>query len=171
MHAEVLEWVESAFSGWLGAGHGTTSEPITVLEFGSLDINGSVRSIFDGVGPYTGVDMADGPGVDIVADAETYAHGTLVDVVVCCEVFEHAPRWRGIVQNAYRSLRHGGLFVATMAGDGRPPHSAIDEAPIRPWEYYGNVSENDLLISLLETGFARPVVSYERTDLRCWGVK
>jgi hypothetical protein len=36
-----------------------------VLDIGSLDINGSVRPLFRG-GTYTGIDVAAGPGVDIV---------------------------------------------------------------------------------------------------------
>jgi SAM-dependent methyltransferase len=146
-------------------------ESLSVLEFGSLDINGSVRSVFEGVLDYTGLDMADGPGVDVVADAATYRHPKSVDIIVCCEVFEHAPSWRRIVHNAYRTLRKGGLFVATMAGEGRAPHSAIDENPIRPWEFYCNVAEGDLLIAVLEAGFGVPNISTLGNDLRVAAVK
>jgi hypothetical protein len=38
-----------------------------VLEIGSYDVNGSLRSLFAKAGEYTGVDLKEGPGVDLVA--------------------------------------------------------------------------------------------------------
>jgi len=43
-----------------------------VIEVGSLDINGTLRPIIEVFKPalYTGVDLFEGPGVDIVCDAK-----------------------------------------------------------------------------------------------------
>ena len=41
--------------------------PTIVLDVGSYDVNGSYKSLFDpSVFEYTGLDMVDGPNVDIV---------------------------------------------------------------------------------------------------------
>ncbi len=115
-----------------------------VVEFGSLDINGSVRGLFPPGQAYLGVDLQEGPGVDLVADVRD-ADLPLCDLVVCCEVLEHHPDAEGIIRAAYRCMLPGGRFIATMAMHPRAPHSAIDENPIRPWEFYRNVEPGELL--------------------------
>ena len=146
-----------------------------VLEIGSLDINGSVRSLFSELvadeGLYIGIDVQEGPGVDLVAYASVYASDKQFDIVVCAEVFEHTPLWPKIIKNAYSLLVPCGMFIATMAGEGRPPHSAIDENPIRDWEYYKNVTGSMLEERLKEVGFFALTVDVYNTDTRCWALK
>lgn len=166
MHPPVMEWVESTFNVWRGQETG----PFDILEIGSLDINGSVRPIFkDTKRSYIGVDMQEGPGVDIVADAATFQIGLKFDVIVCAEVFEHTAVWREIIDNSLAHLKPGGLFTATMAGVGRSPHSAIDENPIRDWEHYANITEEELSAAL--SGFKAFEVNTQGLDLRCWAHK
>lgn len=166
MHAEVLQWVSQSLNNWTRPSAGGLS----VLEFGSLDINGSVRSILEPLSSeYIGVDMQAGPGVDVVGDAETYRPDGHQDIVVCCEAFEHTPRWREIIINSFEILRPGGLFVATMAGEGRSPHSAIDEKPIRSWEYYANVGAWELGRQM--SMFKSHKIDYLGFDLRTYGIK
>lgn len=141
MHKEVLGWVEDSITWW----GKPLSQSLRILEFGSLDINGSVRSVLTPLADtYIGIDANYGKGVDVVADASVFRDLGLFDLVVCCEVFEHSEKWPMIVANANANLTPGGLFVCTMAGEGRPPHSAIDENPKRDWEYYKNVSGPEL---------------------------
>ena len=167
MHKEVIDWVAGSLEWWIETKH---RESYSVLEFGSLDINGSVRSVLQSSGQtYTGIDITWGPGVDIVADASVFRDITKYDIVVCCEVFEHTPAWREIIDNAYDFLVDSGLFIATMAGEGRRPHSAIDENPIRDWEYYANVGAWELNRKMRT--FSSHAVDYDAADLRCWGVK
>lgn len=148
MHKEVIDWVLGSLEWWIEAQH---RESYSVLEFGSLDINGSVRSVLQSGGQtYTGIDITWGPGVDVIADASVFRDITKYDIVVCCEVFEHTPKWPQIISNAYTNLHQGGLFIATMAGPGRHPHSAFDENPIRDFEYYENISAESLVPYLLE---------------------
>src|ERR1051326_2280063 len=129
MHQEAREWVISSTRGhWP-----------RVLEIGSRNVNGSVRDLIDSEF-YWGIDLAPGPGVDEVADGGTWRfHDAPFDLVVCCEVFEHSPSWTAIVIATAENLRAGGTAVFTMATDPRPAHSAIDEDPIRPEEFYKNV--------------------------------
>jgi hypothetical protein len=165
MHAEALGWVARY----------ATDEPVAVLDLGGRDVNGSPRALFPKADPYIVVDERPGPGVDIVADASTWEPdlGALYDVVVCTEVFEHAARWPAICATAYYALAPGGQLILTMAGPGRPAHSAIDGQRLRPGEYYGNVHPDTLRAVLQLIGFRDIVVDRQRNpaDTRATAVK
>ena len=47
----------------------TFLEDASVLEIGSYDVNGTVRKLFAAAGHYVGVDLVEGPGVDVVGSA------------------------------------------------------------------------------------------------------
>ena len=64
MHVEAYDWVAESFRGWRDTHPGVEYK---VLEIGSLDINGSVRPLFEDAEYYLGIDMQEGPGVDLVA--------------------------------------------------------------------------------------------------------
>ena len=138
-----------------------------VLEFGSRYINGGVRDLI-GHSHWCGVDLCDGADVDIVANAATVEvePGTW-DVVVSTELLEHTPEGEAIVANAFRHLRPGGWFLATMAGPGRAAHSAAGLARLAPDEYYGNVDPEELRLWLKGAGFAEGAIDVLRDDLRC----
>ncbi len=120
-----------------------------MIEIGSLDINGSVRSLFAG-SEYIGIDPQDGPGVDWVGDALDYEPGDRVDCVVCCEVLEHSPKWRELVKKGMEWLDEDGVLLITAAGPGREPHSAIDGSHnVREHEHYENIVPAELVKSLL----------------------
>jgi SAM-dependent methyltransferase len=118
-----------------------------VLEIGSLDINGSVRSFFTG-GSYIGVDVAAGPGVDEVCQGQLVGHPTgTFDVVISCECMEHNPFWVETVSNMFRMAKPGGLVIVSCATTGRAEHGTTrtsgTDSPLSigiGWEYYHNVS-------------------------------
>lgn len=163
MHAEVFNWTKSAFLDWRRT---MSTTNYRVLEIGSLDINGSIRSIFKDAEYYLGIDMQEGPGVDLVANAATFVIENPVDIVVCCEVFEHTGEWEQILDTSYKNLNTGGIFIGTAAGNGRPPHSAIDENPIRPWEHYRNIQTNELQTALEKVNYSNIVINNLNTDIR-----
>jgi len=113
--------------------------------------------------------MQEGKDVDFVADGAKYSSPDTFDVIVCAEVFEHTPEWRDIVYRSHENLVKGGIFICTMAGEGRFPHSAIDEAPIREWEYYDNVGAWELNKSLMK--FSESKVDKLGNDLRGWATR
>jgi SAM-dependent methyltransferase len=123
-----------------------------VLEIGSLDVNGSIRQQFSG-GDYIGIDVGEGPGVDVVSQGQDYdAPDGSFDVVVCCEAMEHNPFWRETFNNILRLCRPGGLIVMTCASTGRPEHGTSrttpGAAPLVPWDYYRNLEAKDFRRSI-----------------------
>lgn len=167
MHKEASEYVFKAFHAWRGDRTG-----LKILEVGSYNINGSVRDFLSPFAlEYVGIDPNPGPNVDLVASGEEYVRFGYFDVVVTTETFEHAPGWKTVVQKSYENLSVGGVFIATMAGEGRAPHSALDEKPIRDWEHYANIGEWDLGKTLRDVGFADIATDKHGADLRCVAVK
>lgn len=150
MHAEAFAWV---------ARHATT-DSVEVLDLGGRNVNGSIRDLFPNATHYTAVDIAEGEGVDVVADAATWVPDREYDVVCSTETFEHTPVWPDICHTAYKALRPGGTLILTMAGPGRPGHSAIDGGLLRPGEYYGNVEPDDLQAALEAAGFKDVTVDF-----------
>jgi hypothetical protein len=136
--------------------------PTTVLEYGALNINGTVRTCAPAA-RWHGIDVQPGPGVDEVADAATYLAPEPVECVVCCEVLEHAAKVGAITQTAFANLKPGGTFLMTCATEGRAPHSAIDGGPLRPDEFYRNVPADDYRNSLELIGFVADVIETHPT--------
>ena len=93
----------------------------SVLEIGSYQVNedGRLRAIFSGCS-YTGVDLVEGPGVDIVASGhEVNLPSDSFDVALSAECFEHNPLWRETFANMYRMTKPGGVVIITCASKGR----------------------------------------------------
>lgn len=164
MHNEALEWVRR---------HATT-EPVTVLDLGGRNINGSCRELFPNATVYVALDIADGPGVDIVADAATWTPDREYDYVISTECFEHCREWPAVVTTAYKALKPGGTFVATMAGPGRAEHSGVDGgAALHPGEWYQNIGPGELLDVLNAAGFVEVTVDQQPSpaDVRAVATK
>ncbi len=148
MHDQAYNWVRR---------HAVSD--VDVLDIGGRNINGSTRELFTGT--WTTLDIRSDEGVDVVADAATWTPDREYDVIVCTEVFEHTPSWQAICATAFKACKPGGMFVATMAGPGRPEHSAIDGGALHPGEYYGNVSPIELGNVLEECGWRDIVVDQQ----------
>lgn len=140
--------------GYFAAVADTNRELITgarILEVGSYDVNGSVRSLFAGAADYVGVDLEEGPGVDRVAYGHEVADpdGSF-DVTISGECFEHDPHWRDTFTNMVRLTRPGGLVAFTCASRGRPEHgtrrTTRDDSPGTQavgLDYYRNLVADD----------------------------
>ncbi len=108
MHESVMAWVKKKV-----ARHGLAE--LQTLEIGSANVNGSVRQFF--TGPYLGVDLEQGPGVDLVVQP---GYIPLPDasfaVIVSTEALEHDVRpWDTLCECA-RLLRPGGWLLLTCRG-------------------------------------------------------
>lgn len=118
-----------------------------VVECGGRDINGTVRGLFTDAA-YTSVDLASGPGVDVVGDFLDFQPDSPPDVVVCLEVLEHVKKWSALIEHAADILAPGGQLVVTAAGPCRPPHSAVDGGEVRDGEWYQNIKPASLRTAL-----------------------
>lgn len=141
------------------------------LDLGGADINGTARSLL----PYarwTGLDIAPGPGVDIVTDATTWEPDRSFDVVVCTELLEHVPQWGQCIATAWKALRAGGTLILTCASTGRRPHGARGDMDPAPGEWYGNVPIDELraVIACLFRGY-EVVFNPDPGDCYAWARK
>lgn len=143
-----------------------------VYEFGARNVNGSVRDVIFAE-EYWGIDLAPGAYVDEVANAAHWRAEEKADLVVCCEVLEHAPEWGEIIKSAYENLRLGGKFIMTCATWPRAPHSAVDGGPVRPGEWYGNIDPDAFRNRTYDVGFVKREVEIhqDRGDLYALLVK
>lgn len=123
---------------------------LKVLEIGAYDFNGSIRQFFPGA-DYVGVDLCEGPGVDLVGFGHEVAlPDDSVDVAISCECFEHDAHWVETLKNMYRMTRPGGLVVVTCATLGRVEHgtkrSSSEFSPGTQsigLDYYRNLGRED----------------------------
>ena len=87
-HFQQLEFVKT-FSDFF-----VKNEKISVLELGSFNYNGSVRQFFPN-SIYTGVDVIEGPNVDLIYDGKNFNfNDNSFDLCISCECFEHNPYWK-----------------------------------------------------------------------------
>lgn len=144
MHIEAYE----GFGHMLADSQLDVYHPWRVLDVGGADVNGSVREQLP-LAQFTGLDIEPAPGVEIVADAADWRlpeGDPGYDIVIATELFEHAERWREIIESMAKALDPDGpmILIATCASDGRPPHGARGEWGVPEGQFYGNVSPIDL---------------------------
>lgn len=156
MHQEVFDFIRH---------YAATDKPVRVIEIGSRDVNGSVRPLFPNA-DYTGLDISPGPGIDVVGEVESYRPKKPADIVICCEVFEHAETWQSLCRTAYRFLDPvTGAFYMTCAGPGRHEHGACG-GPLPKGEFYKNVSAVQLGAVLTTVGFPQVMVQTVGLDVQ-----
>lgn len=121
MHPTVLAWGREVVTQ-----HDLASG--SVLEVGSLDVNGSLRPLFEGF--YVGVDRRDGFGVNkVMAAAQLDFAPASFDVVVCTEMLEHDETFWLSLREMDRVLAKGGHLILTTRSNGWPDHD-------HPADYY-----------------------------------
>lgn len=145
-----------------------------VLEVGSLNINGSIRQFFIDC-DYTGVDLAPGKDVDMVARGEDLSFPDKnFDVVCSCECFEHNPEWARTFDNMARMAKS--LVFFSCATTGRPEHGTPRTTPQdAPFcgDYYQNLRASDFLEKCNMDAFIsyRFLVNKAAQDLYFIGIK
>lgn len=115
-----------------------------VVEFGSLDVNGSVRDLF--ATPYLGVDRVAGPGVDLVCDVTVDVPDANAATVVSTDMLEHCAEPQAAVESMHRCLREGGLLILA-APESWPLHHNDD------WGDYWRFTRDGMQLLLKRAGF------------------
>ena len=141
-HREQREWCEL-----VKYAHDEFFVGTSVLDIGSLDINGNNRYLFEQCN-YTGIDIGEGKNVDVVCSGHLFKSDDLFDVVISTECFEHDEHWQQTLKNVINNLlKDGGLFLFSCAAPGRPEHGTKRTSPKdSPFtnDYYRNLSEADI---------------------------
>jgi hypothetical protein len=114
---------------------GHLGSPTRMLEVGSLDVNGTVRSVLGhAVTSYYGVDIRPGPGVDEVLDVARLSErfgAEAFDLVTSTEMLEHCFDWQGALFQMLNVLRPDGVLLLTTRSPGFPLH----DHPADHWRF------------------------------------
>ena len=126
------------------------------VDLGSLNINGGPQEFIPQSSRYIGVDLGEGPNVDIICPIELIdLPSQSFSVAISSEMLEHNPFWLEALFTMCRLTTPGGLIVWTCAGIGRPEHGTTrtDGGSAAPFvtqmgvEYYKNISAKEALNS------------------------
>lgn len=134
----------------------------TVVDIGSQDVNGSLKSVCPAQFNYIGVDFVEGPGVDIILDDPyrlPFDNGT-VDIVVSSSCFEHSELFWVLFLEILRILKSPGLFYLNA-----PSNGAFHRYPVDCWRFYPD-SGNALVTWAKRNGYSASLLeSYTSNQL------
>lgn len=128
MHASAMRFGRAFFDTYIGNKSG-----LTIVDLGSQDVNGSLRSVAPPNSKYIGVDFADARGVDIVI-SDAYAlpfDNDSADVVVSSSCLEHSEFFWLVYNEMLRILKPRGLLYLNVPSNG-PFH----RYPVDCWRFY-----------------------------------
>jgi len=98
------------------------NDPSRAVEFGSLNINGSIRE-YCRCTDYTGLDWKPGPCVDIVSLAhEAPFAPESFDTVVSASMLEHDPFWDKSIRKMVEVLKPDGILILSWGAMKNVPH-------------------------------------------------
>lgn len=138
MHQEAFDFLEKTQKRF-----NIATTPTKSLDVGGQLINMPVHHLFPEA-IWDVLDIENGIGVTIQADARTWRSEERYDFILCTEVFEHVEDWRGIIDTCLYHLNDGGTLLFTCASINRPPHGAHGDAVVPDGEWYENVAYKDI---------------------------
>ena len=133
-----------------------SKKSVKVIEIGSQDVNGSIRSFCPQEFEYIGLDFVAGKGVDFIL-TDPYKlplDDDSVDMIVSSSCFEHSEMFWVLFLEIARVLKPGGLFYLNV-----PSNGMFHRYPVDCWRFYpdsGNAlvtwaKRNNYNISLVES--------------------
>lgn len=136
--------------------------PTNILEIGSHDVNGSIRTVVmqsTNVAEYIGVDLSMGPGVDVVGSGHEVSLGVeRFDFAISSECLEHNPYWKETLYNMRKHVTQNGYVVVSCATLGRVEHGTARTDPKSSpgtsdlgWNYYKNLVKKDFPADFLSS--------------------
>jgi len=134
MHPTAMNNCQQFFDSYAGAFAGLAAKgDVRVVEIGSQDVNGSLRSTCPAAFHYTGVDFCEAAGVDVVLQ-DPYAlpfDDASVDIVLSSSCFEHSEFFWLVYLEVMRCLKPGGLFYLNVPSSGD-----FHRYPVDCWRFY-----------------------------------
>ena len=109
------------------------TESVRVIEIGSQDVNGSLRSVCPSNFDYIGVDFAPGKGVDVILE-DPYVlpfASESADIVLSSSCFEHSEMFWVLFLEIARILKPGGLLYLNV-----PSNGMFHRYPVDCWRFY-----------------------------------
>lgn len=133
-----------------------TENVTKVVDIGSQDVNGSLRTVTPINFDYIGVDFVEGNGVDIVLDSpyKLPFEDDSIDVVLSSSCFEHSEMFWLVFLEILRILKPDGLFYLNV-----PSNGFYHRYPVDCWRFYPDsgialinwAKRNGINASLLES--------------------
>jgi SAM-dependent methyltransferase len=115
----------------------------SILEVGSFDVNGSLKSVKPLDSKWIGMDIEKGPGVDVVNQpGEKFPFpDEHFDLVVATSVFEHDPAfWKTLSEMARVVKKSGFLYISA------PSNGMVHRYPLDCFRFYPDASQSFLQI-------------------------
>lgn len=145
-----------------------TETSLSVMDFGSYDVNGTYRNIFsiNKTWQYTGVDMCLGKNVDVVVDSDFIWENIkddFFDVVISGQVMEHVKEPWSMAQALGRVCKAGG-FVFIVA----PNTWVYHPYPIDCWRIFPDGMEH---VMSKYGGFEKLECGMKGPDTYFFGIK
>ena len=120
---------------WFRDNYINTRDKIKVLDVGSYDVNGSYRQFFEEARfDYTGLDMCEGPNVDIATESAynwDEIKNDSYDIVISGQAFEHIEFFWITMSEMVRVLKQNGL-ICIIAPNGFGEH----RYPVDCWRFF-----------------------------------
>jgi SAM-dependent methyltransferase len=128
MHDTAMQYGAAFFNTYL-----KNTEDLTIVDIGSQDVNGSLRSVAPTNNKYIGVDFVEAKGVDVVI-TDPYSlpfEDQSVDAVVSSSCFEHSEFFWLLFNEALRILKPNGLLYINA-----PSNGIFHRYPVDCWRFY-----------------------------------
>jgi SAM-dependent methyltransferase len=122
---------------------------VKIVEIGSQNVNGTLRSVAPTAFEYVGVDFVEGDGVDIILDSPYSLpfKTDSVDIVLSSSCFEHSEMFWLVYLEILRILKPSGLFYLNV-----PSNGDFHSYPVDCWRFYPD-SGNALVSWSKKMGF------------------
>lgn len=155
---------------------------VKVLDIGSLDVNGNNRQFFE-KSNYTGIDVIEGPNVDVVSPLHEWKTRRRFDTIISTSHLEHDMYIAQTIAKMYKLLKPGGwLFIVACrtwakhgTKDNGPQNAGNSQIDKDGWStYYQNVTRGMLNKHLepFEFESSKTSVSPQKhKDVRFYGQK
>jgi len=128
MHDTAMEYGAAFFNTYL-----KNTKDLTIVDIGSQDVNGSLRSVAPPNNKYIGVDFLEAKGVDVVI-TNPYSlpfEDESVDAVVSSSCFEHSEFFWLLFNEALRILKPTALLYINAPSNGE-----FHRYPVDCWRFY-----------------------------------